>query len=638
MNNTTTNDKRQTTNDKRQTTNNKQQTTKTMNLKTILILIFVIGIFSSNSISQNITITDDEGYTAETSAMLDVKSLTKGMLVPRLTTIQRELISSPATGLLVFDINLFSFFYYNGEIWVNLISSGDYSGGINAPLFAVVNATGDTVFAVYPEGVRINVSDVPLKATGSKGGFAVGGFNAGKGLTNEFFRITPDSVRIYIDTLPSLKATGSKGGFAVGGFNAGKENGLELFRVTDDSVRIYVKNNPSKATGSKGGFAVGGFNAGKALPVDFMHFTPNNYFIGHQSGQKNFSGIYNSTMGYESAMNLVSGSYNTFIGYQSGYSYIGNTGGENVIIGYLSGYNTNSGGNSFIGSRSGQSNTGGSNNTFMGVQSGQSNISGSQNLYMGYQAGAEMESGAYNVYLGADCGAESTSGICNVYIGNAAGSWNEGDYNVFIGREAGFDVSTDHSHRLFIENTNANYTQALIYGEFDNNKLRFNANVGINYNGVTNYGLIVDIPDGQTSTYGLYVFGDTYTSGSYNSSDKRLKTNIVNLDNALEKVLKLRGVSFDWKTKEFAELKLSNEHQIGVIAQEVEELFPELIKEDMNGYKAVSYSKFTPILIEAIKEQQKIIENLKIQNLKNEKEINNLIDELLERIKKLEEK
>jgi len=74
-------------------------------------------------------------------------------------------------------------------------------------------------------------------------------------------------------------------------------------------------------------------------------------------------------------------------------------------------------------------------------------------------------------------------------------------------------------------------------------------------------------------------------------------------------------------------MQLTNKPQIGVIAQEVEKVFPELIAEDENGYKAVGYEKFTPVLIEAIKEQQ-----LKIDELEN------LNKELIERIKALEDR
>jgi len=79
-------------------------------LKTTLIVILLATLFlpslweGSGLVAQNVAITDDDTYNADSSAMLDVKSISKGMLVPRMTTIQRQLINNPATGLLVFDI------------------------------------------------------------------------------------------------------------------------------------------------------------------------------------------------------------------------------------------------------------------------------------------------------------------------------------------------------------------------------------------------------------------------------------------------------------------------------------------------------------------------------------------------------
>jgi hypothetical protein len=101
---------------------------------------------------------------------------------------------------------------------------------------------------------------------------------------------------------------------------------------------------------------------------------------------------------------------------------------------------------------------------------------------------------------------------------------------------------------------------------------------------------------------------------AFSTSDERLKENIKPLDNALDKVLKISGVSFDWKelTEEEKKTIHGNEgHDIGVIAQEIEEVLPEVVTERDNGYKAVKYEKIVPLLIESIKEQQKQIENLK---------------------------
>ena len=94
---------------------------------------------------------------------------------------------------------------------------------------------------------------------------------------------------------------------------------------------------------------------------------------------------------------------------------------------------------------------------------------------------------------------------------------------------------------------------------------------------------------------------------AYFSSDKRLKDNIKPINSALDKVCKLGGYEFDWNDKQ----DVYEGHDIGVIAQEVEAVFPELVTDRNNGFKAVKYEKLVPALIEAIKEQQKQINELK---------------------------
>ena len=90
------------------------------------------------------------------------------------------------------------------------------------------------------------------------------------------------------------------------------------------------------------------------------------------------------------------------------------------------------------------------------------------------------------------------------------------------------------------------------------------------------------------------------------SSDRRLKTNIVNLNNSLEIIKNLNGVNFNW-------IKDNNNGrlQTGFIAQDVELVSPELVKEKEDGYKAVNYIGIIPHLVEGMKQQQKIIEELK---------------------------
>ena len=97
------------------------------------------------------------------------------------------------------------------------------------------------------------------------------------------------------------------------------------------------------------------------------------------------------------------------------------------------------------------------------------------------------------------------------------------------------------------------------------------------------------------------------------SSDKRLKKNIVKLNGALDKVTQMRGVSFKWRDDKNKGKNKNNKKKkvIGFIAQEVEEIVPDLTGVDSKGFMTVNYLGTTALLVEAIKEQQKIINELK---------------------------
>ncbi|MBN4061787.1 MAG: hypothetical protein COA57_06290 [Flavobacteriales bacterium] len=114
-------------------------------------------------------------------------------------------------------------------------------------------------------------------------------------------------------------------------------------------------------------------------------------------------------------------------------------------------------------------------------------------------------------------------------------------------------------------------------------------------------------------TQKLEVNGRLKTNGINETSDFRMKQDIIDLENSLEKIEQLRGVKYKWKTHDFPEKNFDAGWQIGVIAQEVEKVIPELVKTDIEGYKSVEYSHLIPVLMEAIKEQQKMINTMKKQ-------------------------
>ena len=121
----------------------------------------------------------------------------------------------------------------------------------------------------------------------------------------------------YFNDTPAVK--GTKGGFAIGGFDVAKGAGPYLL-VNQDSVRVYIDNTPTTKA-QKGGFAIGGFdNTKKGTVSNFTILTPNNYFIGHNSGRDLTSGLYNLFMGYNSGVKTTTGNQNIFLGFESGFS------------------------------------------------------------------------------------------------------------------------------------------------------------------------------------------------------------------------------------------------------------------------------------------------------------------------------
>ena len=134
----------------------------------------------------------------------------------------------------------------------------------------------------------------------------------------------------------------------------------------------------------------------------------------------------------------------------------------------------------------------------------------------------------------------------------------------------------------------------------------------------------------QVNDIGITVDGVLTTS----TSDKRLKEDITLIDNSLDKVLKLNGYTFNWKGKE------NLKKDAGLIAQEVDEIFPEAVFVNPNdGYFGINYSRFPALFVEAFKEQNINIEEQKneIELLKKEnKELKEKLDRILDMLEKKE--
>jgi trimeric autotransporter adhesin len=427
----------------------------------------------------------------------------------------------------------------------------------------------------------------------------------------------------------------------------GKQNVFVGFQTgfsnTEGESNIFIGNSSGRTN------LVGSFNTFLGYQAGFSNNANFNSIIGYQAGYYNTSGVSNVFIGYQAGINNTSGANNTYIGNQAGFSYwlsTRGTGNSNVFIGDSTGYKNSSGSdNVFIGSRVGPSNTSGNRNVYIGYKAGFRNDS-YNNVLIGWQAGGNMFAGydnvyigqkagyaghgQYNVLIGCEAGAANTGGL-NTYVGAYAGriqgtggynayfglgvGWNKtsgdnnsifgtyagvdnvsGSHNIFLGYNAGY--SETGSYRLYIASTGT--TTPLIWGDLQNNRMVVSGNSSSNPNNFT-------------------FFANGTAGGKFDwnvASDSRLKTNVTSLGNALSTVMALRGVSYEWNNKEEFD---SNTH-IGFIAQEVREILPEVVTGSEETRYSMTYAPITALLVEAIKEQQEIINSYKqeLQSLRLE--------------------
>mgnify|MGYP001462872485 FL=1 len=159
--------------------------------------------------------------------------------------------------------------------------------------------------------------------------------------------------------------------------------------------------------------------------------------------------------------------------------------------------------------------------------------------------------------------------------------------------------------------------------------------VDLNYNNATKFQTTntgISVTGNVRSSAGAIITGSIFVSGSigadegaisasgdiiadgdvvaFNSSDERLKDNIEVIQGSLDKIDGIRGVEFDWNEKSPGWAR-ERGHDVGVIAQEVQKVIPEIVVERKNGYLGVDYKRIVPLLIESIKELKQEVEILK---------------------------
>jgi hypothetical protein len=420
---------------------------------------------------------------ADASSILDVTSTAGGILFPRMTTTQRNAISAPADGLMVYNTSDAKFNFRENGAW-NTIPNLSGSGSTNrlAIWNSSTNLGFESTFIVDSTNSRLGLGISPsstfdvvgnvefqnpstsydggvlgseLLTTGTGAGWTGTSLPVGythTDTTNATALVsgfTPANNTIYQVLYTVSGRTKGSITFSFGGYTSGTistnvtdvnvsqaTTGTGPLTITptanfDGTVKFSIK----AITAGSAGF-VGRNQAGTVVYEERYSTSNTNIFQGLNAGSRNTTGVNNIFQGYDAGAINTTGSQNIFQGVNAGSRNI--TGNGNLFQGYNAGRrNTTGSGNVFQGNNAGPVNTTGSGNFFQGSDAGSSNISGSYNLFQGGNAGYNNTTGSGNIFKGANSGFSNTTGSNNIAIGFQAGRY----FGTSTGENTAFDNS-----------------------------------------------------------------------------------------------------------------------------------------------------------------------------------------------------
>ena len=389
------------------------------------------------------------------------------------------------------------------------------------------------------------------------------------------------------------------------GTNAGANDAVNNTATYDDAATfantsILIGHNTSTG-GFSNSIAFGAYatnTAANQLQIGSTSRFIRSVFIGDSKGTASVNDTF--FVGRGAGSNATNASFSIFLGQGSGQNATSATGSS--FIGRSAGSNaTNASNSSFIGLNAGLNATGASSSNFMGRNAGSSASAASEATFIGNNAGRDATNAAYSTFLGTGAGFGAINARNSIIIGAGAGqdsvlnnTGNSLDYSIIIGNAATAD-GFSNSIALGAYATNTASNQFMI--------------------GSTTRTIDTTIWKGSASTTCTLTTG----TGMACSSDERLKTNIIGLTtDTLDKLLNVKTVTYNWLQNP------TSKTQIGFLAQDLEQYFPELVATDSNGMKSVYYSQMTPILVEAIREM-----NLKIITLNDMTQPNTWRDSLI---------
>ncbi|MBF9140237.1 tail fiber domain-containing protein [Hymenobacter properus] len=534
--------------------------------------------------------------TPAASAMLDVTSTTKGFLPPRLSLVQRDAIASPAAGLTVYNTSTNKLNTWNGTSWTETLTTTEQPVQYPAQTFS---SPGQ-----YTYTVPANIRSLTVTANGAAGAgvqrlYPTPNTSGGAGSqVQATLTVTPGEVLTVV--------VGGRGAPLNGGFNGGGSG---------------VNNNANYFT-SGGGGGASDVRRGAATLADRLLVAAGGGG-GGGGGNGGAGGAPNGSTGTDSYNIPGTGATQSSGGNQGGAPGQGGNGGSSTLNGGGGG-----GGGYYGGGGSGGYGGGGGGSSWV-LPTGSTNIT--------MTAGSNGGDGSVTIAPATVAYAAPVLDGSNFI--NVPGTWsvNGADVyrptgNVGIGTadpQAGLHLDRPESssgsalgvllsggtsgnpsielrgngktpYIDFVETSGLDYTTRL---------LSYGGTLNLTYAGAvaSKPTYLLNVEGGITAT------GQVRANGVVLTSDARFKQNVRPIGSALASVLAMRGVRYEWNALGVRHGGTAKAGQVGLLAQEVEKIYPELVSTDKDGYKAVNYAQLTPVLIEALKEQQEQIEALKAE-------------------------
>jgi hypothetical protein len=351
----------------------------------------------------------------------------------------------------------------------------------------------------------------------------------------------------------------------------------------------------------------------------------NNTFIGYEAGNDNTTGTDNTSVGYQALDLNTTGTQNTAVG--SGALGANTTNTGNTAVGYQALLANTANNNTGVGRNALGSNTTGTNNTGVGFYALVSNTTGGGNTALGNAALESNSTGTENTAVGYQALDACTTGERNTAVGlGALGSVTTSIRNTAVGAACG-DAITTGSYNTMLGNRAGNFTNSVTTGS-QNTHIGYAT--GNNSSGDDNCIVIAADPDGTTGKGSNTGFINANGGGNYagnnssswsTTSDQRLKKNIVDNTEGLEKVNGIRVRNFEYRLPDEVDPELNptaaikrSGVQLGVIAQELQQVCPDCVKEETTGVLSVDSDNIFWHMVNAIKELNAKVETLEAQN------------------------